>query len=181
MKGVQRFRLPTGSAQHTGRALLSGAAISLGACMMLPTPVQAQAAYGSYVGIGPSFGLTQGSGSDQGREISGVIAGRYKFLELPLSIRAQALIGSHTALVPTVSYDFPINWQTDVYIGAGAAFPIGGNTPVGDQTSFAIQPGIDYSVPNSKLVIFGNAIIGINAFKGGGSATSLQGGVGVRF
>ncbi len=180
MKGVQSSRLPGGLVQHIGVAGLGWVAIALSLEMTMPTPVQAQAAYGSYVGIGPSFGLTEG-GRDQGREISGVIAGRYKLLELPLSLRAQALIGAHTALVPTVSYDFPINWQTDVYIGAGAAFPIGGNTPVGDQTSFAIQPGIDYSVPNSNIVIFGNAVIGINAFKGGGTATSLQGGVGVRF
>jgi hypothetical protein len=178
MTGIHSSRWPV-SLVLPGAAALGGLlALSIG---MTPAPAQAQAAYGSYVGIGPSFGVTAGGRSDQDREISGVIAGRYKFLEAPFSIRAQALIGSHTALVPIVSYDFPINWQTDVYIGAGAAFPIGGNTPVGDQTSFAIQPGIDYAVPNSNLVIFGNAVIGINAFKGGGTATSLQGGVGVRF
>jgi hypothetical protein len=180
MKGVQGYCRPIDLGRLVGAAGLGGA-VALGVLMTASTPVQAQAAYGSYVGIGPSFGLTKGGQADQGREISGVIAGRYKFLELPFSIRTQALIGSHTALVPTVSYDFPINWQTDVYIGAGAAFPIGGNTPVGDQTSFAIQPGVDYAVPNSNLVIFGNAVIGINGYKGGGTATSLQGGVGVRF
>jgi hypothetical protein len=177
MKGFEDFRW-----QRNGvMASLLGVAVGLAGGVMSQLPAQAQAAYGSYVGIGPSFGLVEGDRPEQEREISGVIAGRYKLLELPFSLRAQALIGSDTALVPTVSYDFPINWQTDVYLGAGAAFPIGGNTPVGDQTSFVLQPGIDYAVPNSKLVIFGNAVIAINGYKGGGTPTSLQGGVGIRF
>ena len=146
-------------------------------------PVLAQAAYGSYVGIGPTFGLTQNSSGD-GRQIGGVLAVRYKLLKLPVSIRAQALIGAQTAVVPTVSYDFPINWQTDAYLGAGAVFAGGQGipSPVGDKISFALQPGVDYMIPNSNAVIFGNAIIAFDAYrKGGGTAVSVQGGVGLRF
>lgn len=143
---------------------------------------QAQAAYGSYIGIGPAIGLTEGDGPKEDREIAGVINARYKFLEAPVSIRAQAFIGEGVALLPTVSYDIPLNWQTDAYVGIGPAVHIGGNTPIGNKTSLAIQPGIDYALPNSNLVLFGNAVIAFDAYKqGGGTAASIQGGVGLRF
>lgn len=145
-------------------------------------PAQAQAAYGSYVGVGPSLTLTESEGGE-GRQLGGVIAFRYKLLELPASIRAQAFVGQSTAVVPTVSYDLPLNWQTDAYLGAGVVLA-GGDTPspVGNKISFALQPGIDYAVPNSNTVIFGNAVIAFDAYRGGGgTAVSFQGGVGFRF
>ena len=146
-------------------------------------PASAQAAYGSYIGVGGTVGLN--SGNNSGTKAGGVVAVRYRFLEVPLSIRAQALISDRTAIVPTVSYDLPLNWQTDAYIGAGVALQTGSGTtpsPIGDKTSFVIQPGIDYSFPNGNLVLFGNAIIAFDAYRnGGGTATSVQGGLGVRF
>jgi hypothetical protein len=140
-------------------------------------PAQAQAAYGSYVGVGPTIGLTDGI------DIGGVLAFRYKLLESPVSFRAQALVADGVALVPTVSYDVPLNWQTDAYLGAGLVLAGGETpTPVGNKISFALQPGIDYMVPNSNTVLFGNAIIAFDAYRnGGGTALSLQGGVGLRF
>jgi hypothetical protein len=149
-----------------------------------PEPASAQAAYGSYIGIGPSFGLSTNS-SGEGRHIGGVVAARYKLLQLPISLRAQALMGHAAAIVPTVSYDIPLNWQTDAYVGAGVSFAgsdQGRPSPIGDRTSFALQPGIDYVIPNSSAVVFGNAIIAFDAFRdGGGPAFSLQGGVGLKF
>lgn len=145
------------------------------------TSASAQAAYGSYIGVGPAFGITEGDRAEDDRKVAGVIAGRYKFLKAPISVRAQAFVGNGVTLVPTVSYDYPLNWQTDVYLGAGASIPIGGNAILGSKTSFAIQPGIDYSLPNSNLVVFGNAVISFGGYKNGGAATSLQGGVGLRF
>lgn len=155
---------------------LGGFAAAAGLALFT-SPVSAQAAYGSYVGAGPTFGLTEGP------QVGGVVAVRYKLLEIPVSIRAQALIGAGTAVVPTVSYDIPINWQTDAYLGVGAAFASGTSpSPVGDKTSFALQPGVDYIVPNSNTVLFGNAIIAFDAYRnGGGTAVSVQGGVGLRF
>lgn len=142
----------------------------------------AQAAYGSYVGVGGTVGVIGGDD----RQLGGVLAVRYKLLRAPLSLRAQALIGESTAIVPMVSYDIPLNWQTDAYLGAGVAFGSGRNSreasPVGDKTSLAIQPGIDYVIPNSRTVLFGNAIIAFDAYRdGGGTAVSVQGGVGFRF
>jgi hypothetical protein len=138
---------------------------------------QAQVAYGSYVGIGPTIGFTEGS------QLGGVLAFRYKLLETPISFRTQALIGKGTAIVPTVSYDMPLNWQTDAYLGAGLVINSSDAvSPVGNKISFALQPGIDYVVPHSNAVIFGNAIIAFDADRNSGStALSLQGGVGLRF
>jgi hypothetical protein len=154
--------------------LLAGSALSLA---ISAQPAQAQVAYGSYVGVGPTVGISDGV------QVGGVLAFRYKLLESPISFRAQALVGQSTAVVPTVSYDVPLNWQTDAYLGAGLVFA-GGDTPspVGNKISFALQPGIDYMVPNSNTVLFGNAIIAFDAYRsGGGTALSLQGGVGLRF
>lgn len=156
-------------------------AIAVGCALIQSSPAQAQAAYGSYVGIGPAIGITEGDAPNEDREISGIVNARYKFLELPVSIRAQAFIGDGISLVPTVSYDIPLNWQTDAYVGVGAAVHLSGNTPIGNKTAFAIQPGIDYALPNSNITLFGNAVIAFDAYKTGGAAASIQGGVGWRF
>jgi len=174
--------------------LLKRVAIALGSTALTvatiaaqPLPAAAQAAYGSYVGIGGSFGLSSGDSAFGEDSSSGaVIAARYKLLRAPVSIRAQALISDRTAIVPTVSYDIPLNWQTDVYIGAGASLMLDGDqedtSPVGNQSSFVLQPGIDHTLPNSNLVLFGNAIFAFDGYQAGGNAAvSIQGGVGLRF
>ncbi|MDX2212717.1 MAG: hypothetical protein SFY66_05445 [Oculatellaceae cyanobacterium bins.114] len=172
---------------HFVPASLSGLALATGLVITNPAPTMAQAAYGSYVGVGGSFGLTEGSDvAAEGSNSGGVVAVRYRLLEVPISLRAQALISERTAIVPTVSYDIPLNWHTDAYIGAGASIVTGGDaedtSPVGNQTSFVLQPGIDYSLPDSNLVVFGNAIFAFDGYKeGGGAGISVQGGVGLRF
>lgn len=180
--------------QASQMRLLKRVAIALGSTALTvatiaaqPLPAAAQAAYGSYVGIGGSFGLTSGDSAFGEDSSSGaVIAARYKLLRAPVSIRAQALISDRTAIVPTVSYDIPLNWQTDVYIGAGASLMLDGDqgdtSPVGNQSSFVLQPGIDHTLPNSNLVLFGNAIFAFDGYQAGGNAAvSIQGGVGLRF
>ncbi len=160
--------------QYLVSVILAGALLSE---VQFIQPAQAQVAYGSYVGVGPTVGFSDGG------QIGGVLAFRYKLLKVPVSFRAQALVGQSTAVVPTVSYDYPINWQTDAYLGAGLVLA-GGNTPspVGNKIGFALQPGVDYVLPNSNTVIFGNAIFGFDTERdGGGTAFSLQGGVGLRF
>ncbi len=131
--------------------------------------VQAQVAYGSYIRIGPAVGLSDDT------QLGGTLAFSYKLLETPVSFRAQALIGKGTAIVPTVSYDLPLNWQTDVYLGAGMVLTSGDNaSPVGNKISFTLQPGIDYILPNSNTIIFGNTIIAFDAYRNGrGTALSL--------
>ena len=151
-------------------SLVGGAVIALS----LQSPVQAQAAYGSYVGAGAGIGFGENS------DLSLVLTGRYNVLELPISIRGTAFIGDGSAFVPTVSYDFPLSFNTEAYIGAGISLTNEGS-PVGDETAFVLQPGVDYTLTDSNLVIFGNAIFAIGGESGGGTATSVQGGVGVQF
>ncbi len=146
-------------------------------------PAQAQAAYGSYVGLGGTLGLNDDDNGD-GDGIGLVVSGRYKLLAVPISLRAQAfLLNGDLALVPTVSYDFPVSWQTDIYLGAGVSIPTGDDaSPVGDETAFVLQPGVDFAIPASNLVVFGNAIFAFDAFEdGGGTATAVQAGVGWNF
>jgi opacity protein-like surface antigen len=165
-------------------ASVASGAIAIGAALTSAAPAQAQAAYGSYIGLGASFGLTDDANTGQGSGFSGVIAGRYRFLEIPVSIRAQALVfGDGFAFVPTVSYDYALNWNTDIYLGAGVSFTGGDEpSPVGNQTAFVLQPGVDYMFPNSNLVLFGNAIIAFGAYRdGGNTALALQTGVGYQF
>ena len=169
------------------KSLLTGVGtVALGSVALgfasIPKPASAQAAYGSYVGAGATVGVTE-DGGGEGRQVGGAIAIRYKLLEAPVSLRGSALIGSSIALVPTISYDIPLNWQTDAYLGAGIVLTSGSSpSPLGNKTSFALQPGIDYVIPNSNAVIFGSAIFAFDAYRnGGGTAISVQGGVGLRF
>lgn len=172
---------------HFGKvaiATVTALATSIGVLSQTAS-VSAQPAYGSYIGVGPAFTFTSDD-LDNGNQVSAVLAVRYKLLKLPISLRTQAFLGSSPAVVPTVSYDFSLGWQTDLYLGMGAAF---GSTnkndspsPLGDKVSFAIQPGVDYVIPNSDAVIFGNAVIAFDAYRnGGGTAISIQSGVGLKF
>ena len=68
----------------------------------LAKPAQAQVAYGSYIGVGGTVGVSDGT------QVGGVLAVRYKLLETPISFRTQALIGENTAVVPMVSYSFTV-------------------------------------------------------------------------
>jgi hypothetical protein len=171
-----------------GPTLMAGSAIALTAGLLLGNaePASAQAAYGSYVGIGGSIGLSDGSGANEDSSSGGVVAVRYRLPEdvAPFSLRAQVLISEATAFVPTVSYDVPLSWFTDVYLGAGVAIQDAetDTSPVGNQTSFVLQPGIDHRIPRSRMVVFGNAVIAFDAYRDSGdAAASLQGGVGLRF
>jgi len=168
-------------------AAVAGLLVAGSAELVESKAANAQAAYGSYIGVGGSFGLTDGADTsvNEDSDISAVISGRYRFMRLPISVRAQALVFTDTnAFVPTVSYDIPLNWQTDLYLGAGLAIQDAGDnddaSPIGNQTAIVLQPGVDYMVPNSDLVVFGNAIIAFDAYRdGGGAAAALQGGVGL--
>ena len=170
---------------HLAGASLLAVTAAVAGSMLAPEAAEAQVAYGSYVGIGAGIGVTQAAETGQGGGVQGVLAGRYRLLRYPVSLRAQAFIfGGDFAFVPTVSYDVPLNWNTDIYVGAGASFVAGGDDPsiVGDKTSFVLQPGIDYLFPNSNLVAFGNAIFAFDAYsEGGNMGISVQGGVGLQF
>jgi hypothetical protein len=163
---------------------LGSVALATGFTLLTPTLAQAQAAYGSYLGAGFAFGVTnQNAVPNEDRNSSGFFSVRYKFLRAPVSLRTQVLVGGNgIAVVPTVSYDIPLNWQADAYIGAGASIVRGDKTPIGNKGSFVIQPGIDYALPNTSLSLFTNAIIAFDGYRSNnGTAASIQAGAGLRF
>lgn len=182
----QGFRMKKRKAHFWGREIFAFSSVALTAGFTLSTPslVKAQAAYGSYLGAGVAFGVTnQQQQPNEDRNTSGFFSVRYKFLRAPVSLRTQVLVGGNgVAVVPTVSYDFPLNWQTDAYIGAGASIVRGDKTPIGNKGSFVIQPGIDYALPNTSLSLFTNAIISFDGYRSNnGTAASIQAGAGLRF
>jgi opacity protein-like surface antigen len=133
---------------------------------------------GSYIGAGISAQTLATNSSVIGANL----AGRYKFDDVPLSVRSSVLFGNGgTSIVPTVSYDLPVGDRTNLYLGAGAAFKVGGdNSLTGDQTAFALQPGIEVSL-NKRILLYSNAVIPFNGQSNGSAGTSLQAGVGVQF
>lgn len=133
---------------------------------------------GSYIGAGISVQSFATNPSTVGANI----AGRYKFDNVPLSVRSSVLFGNGgTSVVPTVSYDLPVGDRTNVYLGAGASFKVGGNSSItGDQTAFAVQPGIEVSL-NKNILLYSNAVIPFNGQSNGSAGTSLQAGVGLQF
>jgi hypothetical protein len=170
-----------------GNGIFAFGSVALAAGFTLSTPSlsNAQAAYGSYLGAGVAFGITsqQSQNPNEGYNNSAIIAARYKFLRAPISLRTQVLIGGNgIAVVPSLSYDFPLNWQTDAYIAAGASIVQGNQTPIGNKGSFVIQPGVDYALPNTSLSLFTNAIIAFDGYESNnGLAASIQAGAGLRF
>lgn len=162
---------------------LGSLVLATGFAMATPSLAYAQAAYGSYLGAGVAFGITNQNQPNEDSNTSGFFSVRYKFLRAPVSLRTQVLVGGNgVAVVPTVSYDIPLNWQADAYIGAGASIVRGDKTPIGNKGSFVIQPGIDYALPNSSLSLFTNAIISFDGYRSNnGTAVSIQGGAGLRF
>ncbi len=133
---------------------------------------------GSYVGGGISLQSFATNPSAVGANL----AGRYKFDDVPLSVRSSVLFGNNgTSIVPTISYDLPVGDRTNVYLGAGASFKVGGNDSLtGNQTAFALQPGVEVSL-NKQVLLYSNAVIPFNGQTNGSAGTSLQGGVGVQF
>ncbi|MFM7886344.1 MAG: outer membrane beta-barrel protein, partial [Pseudanabaena sp.] len=114
---------------------------------------------GSYVGAGVSLQSFATNSSVVGANLTG----RYKFDNVPLSVRSSVLFGNGgTSIVPTVSYDLPVGDRANVYLGAGASFKVGGNSSMtGDQTAFAVQPGVEVSL-NKNILLYSNAVIPFN-------------------
>jgi len=181
----QGFRMKKRKVHFWSREIFAFSSVALAAGFTLGTPslVKAQAAYGSYLGAGVAFGVTEQAQPNENRNTSGFFAVRYKFLRAPISLRTQVLVGGNgAAIVPTVSYDVPIGWQADAYIGAGASIVRGDRTPIGNKGSFVIQPGVDYALPNSNLSLFTNAVISFDGYRSNnGTAASIQAGAGLRF
>lgn len=185
MPYTKSFRMKKREASLLRREIFAFGSVALATVLTLvnSTSANAQAAYGSYLGAGAGFNVTNNGVPGSEDSTSGLLAVRYKFLRTPISLRTQVLVGGEgIAVVPVVSYDFPISWQADAYVGAGASIVKGDRTAVGNKGSFVIQPGIDYALPNTSLSLFTNAIIAFDGYRSNnGTAISIQGGAGLRF
>lgn len=159
--------------------LISAFALTIAALVSLPAKADEARVPSSYLGAGVSLG---GINSDTSSSLGGNITGRYKFEEVPVSFRTSVLLGNGgTSVVPTFSYDVPLGNRTNVYLGAGASVvPNNSNSLTGDRNAFALQPGIEVSL-DKNVVLYSNAVVAINGYNDGRTATSVQGGVGFQF
>jgi hypothetical protein len=149
------------------------------ALLALPAKADNTKTPSSYVGAGVSLG---GINSDTSSALGGNITGRYKFEESPVSFRTSVLLGNGgTSIIPTFSYDVPLGDRTNVYLGAGASVvPNNSNSLTGDRNAFAFQPGIEVSL-DKNVLLYSNAVLAINGYTDGRTATSVQGGIGYQF
>ena len=159
------------SAFATGSVLLSAEMAS----------AQVRGMDGSYLGGGASVGVTD---NDDGSNFGGNIQGRLDTPRLPVSLRGSALFnGDNTALMPIVSYDIGVAPNTNLYVGGGYSFVLGGDDEsslLGDQDAPVLTAGIETAV-HPNIVLYGDAKLGIDAQEDSGSAASLQVGAAYRF
>jgi hypothetical protein len=136
---------------------------------------------GSYLGAGLSLGVGDPGNNDA--IIGGNVQGRLNSPRLPVSLRGAALFnGDNAALMPLVTYDIGVAPNTNLYLGGGYSFTVnhGDPSPLGNRNAPVITAGLETAVrPN--VVLYGDAKVGINAYRDSNTATSFQVGAGYRF
>jgi opacity protein-like surface antigen len=138
---------------------------------------------GNYVGAGMSLGAFDDGQDANAPIVGGNIQTRYAIPQAPVSLRGSAIFNDQSvALVPMVSVDVPVTNRANVYLGAGYSFvPTDNVSPLGNQNSFVISPGVEASI-NEKFMVYSDAKIGIDGFdRGNATAMSFQVGAGYRF
>jgi len=140
---------------------------------------------GAYVGGGVAAGVTNGGQQGDAATFGGNIQGRIApFANVPVSARAAILFGRETtAIMPLVTYDFPVAANTNLYVGGGYSFveKNGKPTPLGNRNAPVVTVGAETSVTRD-IVVYGDAKLGIKAYENSpASALSFQAGVGYRF
>ncbi|WP_414548782.1 hypothetical protein [Anabaena sp. CCY 0017] len=138
----------------------------------------------NYVGAGITGGLTDGGDENNAANFGGNITGRVKVGNTPVSARGNVIWNNETtAIIPEVSFDVPIANGTNAFVTGGYSFieKNGLPTPLGNKDSVVVGAGIESEVAKNFLV-YTNAKVGIRAYENsGGSAVSVNGGVGYRF
>jgi hypothetical protein len=138
----------------------------------------------SYVGAGLSAGITNGGRSNDAANLGGNVQGRFAVPDAPVSVRGAVLFnGKNSVIIPSLSYDFPINQTTNLYAGAGYGFVQndGKPSPLGNRNAAVLSAGIESEVFKGVMV-YSDAKYGINAYRDNKvGAVSLQAGVGLRF
>ena len=157
--------------------------LSAGLASASPRPTE-NGTDASYIGVGPSGGITNGGQKGDAATFGGNVTGRYKLGDTPLSARGQLLWGNETtAIIPQISADLGVGKGTNIYLGAGYSFveKDGKPSPLGNKDGVALTAGFESEVGNSFMV-YSNATVGVDAYKNSpASAVNLSGGVGYRF
>lgn len=140
---------------------------------------------GSYVGAGASAGVTNGGRDNDAAVFGGNIQGRFAVPgNVPVSVRGAVLFtGNNSAVIPSLTYDLPINSTTNIYAGPGYSFVQNNDrsSQIGNKDSAVLTAGIESQVAKG-VVVYSDAKYGINAYQGSGAGSlSLQAGVGVQF
>ena len=139
---------------------------------------------GSYVGAGISAGVTNGGRNNDAAVLGGNVQGRFAVPNAPVSVRGSVLFtGDNSAVIPSVTYDLPINSKTNLYVGPGYSFVQNNDrsSQIGNKDSAVLTAGVESQVAKG-VVVYSDAKYGINAYQGSGAGSlSLQAGVGVQF
>jgi hypothetical protein len=139
---------------------------------------------GSYVGAGVGAGVTNGGRNNDAATFGGNVQGRFAVPNAPVSVRGSVLFnGDNSVVIPSLSYDLPVNKNTNIYAGAGYAFvqKDGKASQLGNQDSPIVSVGVESQVTRG-VVVYSDAKYGIRSYQGSNSnALSLQAGVGLKF
>ncbi|MBE9197981.1 MULTISPECIES: hypothetical protein [unclassified Nodularia (in: cyanobacteria)] len=154
--------------------------INAGQASALPT----KGTDASYVGVGLTGGLTNGGDENNAAEFGGNITGRVKLGNTPVSARGNVIWNNETtAIIPELSVDVPIARGTNAFATAGYSFieNNGVATPIGNKDAVVVGAGVESEVAKNFLV-YTNAKVGLRSYENsGGSAVTVNGGVGYRF
>jgi hypothetical protein len=175
-----KFNLKLAALSFLSLLTISPVLLSAHSASAQPAAESARGMSGSYLGGGLSVGLGNPDGD---AVVGGNVQGRLNSSRLPLSLRGAALFnGDNAALMPLVTYDIGIAPNTNLYVGGGYSFTVNHNqpSPLGDKDAPVITAGIETAV-RPHVVVYGDAKVGINAYRDSRTATSLQVGAGYRF
>jgi Outer membrane protein beta-barrel domain len=147
-------------------------------------PPEQKGTNSSYVGAGLSVGITNSGQGEEGSKVGGTIQGRYALPKLPFSLRGAIQFNDvASTIMPIISYDLPMNKNTNLYLGAGYGFhdTPGKNSTFGNTDAPLLTVGLESNL-NDKIMIFGDTKLGIEPYQNSGaSSLSVQLGAGYRF
>jgi hypothetical protein len=139
---------------------------------------------GSYVGAGATGSVTSVAVPAGAATFGGAIQGRFAVPNAPVSVRTAVLFtDKNSAVIPTVTYDYGIGKNTNLYGGVGYSFvqKTGQATPLGNKSSAVLTAGIESQVAKG-VVVYGDTKVGIKAYQGSNAAAvNVGGGLGLKF
>ena len=173
------------------RALKSVLSISaLSACAIAPVLMFGSGASAipvmddTYVGAGVTGSATSSNRPGDSDQFGGNITGRFAVPNIPVSARGTVIFNdSSSAVVPTLTYDMGVARNTNVFVGAGAAFVQnqGKGTPIGNQNSAVVTAGVESKV-SDNLILYGDTKVGIGAYQNSSTpSVTFSAGAGLRF